>query len=212
MPIDSWDVEAGVDHSQRLKEPLGHDVGERLAGCAREQDAEHVVGGVVGPPIPGLVHQRDPGEPAHPLVGRWHLTYLHRALVQLLHEQRHDLRLRGREAVACGVGEQVAGRDRPLARHRVIELARRSAQHERVGQLGKKVVDWAVEVEAPVLDQHHRQRRDQRLGERGRPDDRLTTHGSPARALGAQHRHFHTELSGDERHEPGNVSGVDVGS
>ena len=134
-------VEAGVDHAERLQQTFGHQVDERHPGRACEQNAEHVVGGVVGPTVPRLVHQRDPHDPPHPFVRRRDPAHVHRRLAQLLHEQGHDHGLEGGEPVAGRRREQVAGGDGARAWPRVVEVAVESPQHARLGDLGQQVFD-----------------------------------------------------------------------
>jgi hypothetical protein len=63
-------LESGVDHAERLEQPLSQELGQRTARDPGDQHAQDVGAGVVQPRIARLVQQRNPGQCRHPFVRR----------------------------------------------------------------------------------------------------------------------------------------------
>ncbi len=63
-------AESRVVHPERFEDAFAEERVERLAGGARDEDAEELRPGVVHPPIARLIHQRERREASDPFVRR----------------------------------------------------------------------------------------------------------------------------------------------
>lgn len=73
-------------------------------------------------------------------------------------------------------GQEVAQGDRPSGRHCILQRAFERAQDVAVSQLRQPAVDWIVQAEPAFLDQDHRRRGHDRLGQRGDAEDGVAPH------------------------------------
>jgi hypothetical protein len=69
--------------------------------------------------------------------------------------------------------EQIAGGDRPLGRHCLVQRPARPDEHATVGELGEQPVDGLLEPEQPLLDDRESRRRGDRLSGRSDPKQRV---------------------------------------
>ena len=181
-------VEAGLDHAERPEHARREELVERLAGDDLDDAAEHVGRDAVVPLAAGLEEQRQ----SRPRL----------AAGREVHARRRAPLEAGRavegvdgvgvvEAVGQpgGVGEQVPHPDR-LGRRHGHDLGHRAAAVDaHVGELGQEAGDRVLELEVPLLPQHHRRDRGDRLRHRVDAPQRVRLDGqvgldvAPAAAL-----------------------------
>ncbi len=190
-PVDVGDAEAGVDHAQRLEQPVAQDDVEGLAGGSGDEHAEHIGSGVVEPPVAGLVEERQRREPPHPFV-RWRrYLRLGRTGAELELGQRVEERLRPRRREIHADAElerqQVVQRDRSPRGHRFpVDRTSSVDKYAPVRQFGKQCIDGIVEPQLVLLDEDERRHRHDRLRHRRdaedavAPDGRRFSSGEPA--------------------------------
>ena len=200
--------EAGVGHAERGEQALRQELRKRPAGNPRQEYAEDQGSGVVVPVVTRLVHQRKRAEQSQPLVRRVRGTR-----VRFGHDQvevlgrlddrvvrRVEIRLDD-EPVSHPEREQLGHGDRALGRHGVVDRAVEPGEDAPVGELGQVAVDRFGEIERAVVDEHHRERGDHRLGQRGEPERRLAAHRPIAAELDRALRREEFVVAVDHQHD-----------
>jgi hypothetical protein len=79
----------------------------------------------------------------------------------------------GRHPEAERERQQVAGGDRSLGGHGLVQRPVGSLENTAPGQLGKQRLDRLVEPDQAVVDERHRDRRGDRLARGGDPEQRV---------------------------------------
>ena len=144
---------------------------EALAGDDLDDAAENVGGAAVVPLRARLAHQRHAGDQRGVLGVADLAAAQPRLLIQLLHQAVAGVIV----GDARGVAQQVLYRHLPLERDEV-ELAVVLDADLLVGKFRDEFRDGIAEQEMAVLDQHHDADRDDRLGHREDPEDRVVRH------------------------------------
>ena len=160
--------EGGVDHVERAEQAALQDLAERSAFDDFDDAPEHVGGEAVLPDLARLMHERKRGHRLDIFGQRPVRIHDVRRLDQLLDRRRAG------EAVGQPrrVAHQVLDRDRPLER-RKIELVAVGDADLHVGEGGDVFRDRIGDEKPPLLDQHHRRDRNDRLGHRIDAEDRV---------------------------------------
>ena len=146
-------LEDGVDHSQRVQDPVPHSLTERSPVHQLDDPSQHVGGHGVRPSGPRLVEQRQGGQLVDPLDQGPPGSESVQACtpVQLVHRSPiHD-----RVADAGGVGEQVGDGDGPLGGHRFRVVCRAAHQYPRVSEGRQEPRQGVPQPEPTLVHQLH---------------------------------------------------------
>jgi hypothetical protein len=159
------------------------------------------------------VRERQAAEALHQLIGCMRRQIRRGRDARLVHRllDRVARGINHHRADAEAKGEQVAQRDRPLRRHGVVERAVDALQDLAVGELRQPGVDRIIEAQLCLLDEHHRGRGGDRLGDRSDAENRVAPH----RVLAAERLHadrldMRLAAPADERDEAGHPAALDM--
>jgi hypothetical protein len=172
------DGEAGIRHAERAEDARGEELVQRLAGDDLDDPPHHVGGDRVVPLGAGLEEQWQP----RPHVARRGEVVLGRRVEE---EARRAIRLvdrvGGLEAVgeARGVGEQVPHEHRLGGRDGDRRRGHPHAVDAQVAEGGDELRHRVEERKRPLLVEHHRRDRRDRLGHRVDAPDRVGLHRQP---------------------------------
>ncbi len=110
------------------------------------------------------------------------------------------------------VAHEILDRDRPLER-REVKLVAVNDAHFHLGEGGDVFRDGIGDQEPPLLDQHHRRDRNDRLGHRIDAEDRVVAHRRPAGAHRADRLAVsHLAVSGDQHRDARSLLLLDLTS
>ena len=179
--LGRWNEKRGVVHAERLKNASSENVAQFPTRNHLDDAAEHVGRDAVFPNLSRLMYAAA-GRRAPPYAPPAFCPGSDvRGRDQLLH-----LRVSGESVSQSGrVTHQILDRDWPLERNEIEPVA---VLHPdlRLREGGDIFGQGIRDQHPPLLDQHHRRHRDDRLGHRIDSEDRVGRHRRPVRPEGAQ--------------------------